>query len=46
MGTFPNRKQDRKLKQVENKNNLDRLGSVPNAETNWKTEENKEEKKK
>ena len=36
MGTFPNRKQDRKLKQVENKNNLDRLGSVPNAETTQK----------
>ena len=36
MGTFPNRKQDRKLKQVENKNNLDRLGSVPNAETKQK----------
>ena len=33
LGTVRNRKQDREEPQVTNKNNLARLGTVPNAET-------------
>ncbi len=32
LGTVRNRKQDREELQVKDKNNLDRLGTVPNAE--------------
>ena len=36
LGTVCNRKQDRKELKVEYQNNLARLGTVPNAETNRK----------
>ena len=38
LGTVRNRKQDREEIQVTNKNNLARLGTVPNAEKEEKNE--------
>ena len=42
MGTVRNRKQDREEPREINRNNLDRLGTVPIAETKQKTKKGKQ----